>query len=223
MHRRKNRLFQCHRQINMLLLYVILQTREITSCQHDFMITAFWPISALARLSLLFLWQHMCLLSCPDDSPEERKDQCCHCSSTINVYFTCYWTHKSFSGYISKKVRYEISWQFWLTGGQQINSVAGLVIDLHSEMFIYLSALVLHFMVFHFLLCEVGFGMPTSTGGLKSSIEDGIHRYTVLPPIPTGPLQNGASEVPPQRLARQRKLLRHRRIKDYQQELQKIM
>ncbi|XP_063065421.1 dynein axonemal heavy chain 12 [Engraulis encrasicolus] len=65
--------------------------------------------------------------------------------------------------------------------------------------------------------------MPTSTGGLKSSIEDGIHRYTVLPPIPTGPLQNGASEVPPQRLARQRKLLRHRRIKDYQQELQKIM
>ncbi|XP_041955531.1 dynein heavy chain 12, axonemal isoform X1 [Alosa sapidissima] len=67
--------------------------------------------------------------------------------------------------------------------------------------------------------------MPTSTGGLKSTLEDGLKQYNVLPPIQTGPGKNGvrACEVPPERLATQRKLLRHRRSKDQQQELQKLM
>lgn len=65
--------------------------------------------------------------------------------------------------------------------------------------------------------------MPTSAGGVKG---DGLKQYCVLPPIQTRPGKNhgvGANELPPERLATQRKLLRHRRSKDQQQELQKLM
>lgn len=65
--------------------------------------------------------------------------------------------------------------------------------------------------------------MPTSAGGLKTQAAGGSKRYNVLPPIPSPPVQEGASGLPESRLAVRRKLLRHRRSKQQQQQLQKMM
>ncbi|XP_051515044.1 dynein axonemal heavy chain 12-like [Myxocyprinus asiaticus] len=67
--------------------------------------------------------------------------------------------------------------------------------------------------------------MPTSAGAFKSQAQDGWRRYTALPPIPIPSAQEGASgsSLPESRLAVRRKLLRHRRSKQQQQQLQKII
>ncbi|XP_052396332.1 dynein axonemal heavy chain 12 [Carassius gibelio] len=65
--------------------------------------------------------------------------------------------------------------------------------------------------------------MPTSGGALKSQAVGGLRRYNALPPIPSPPVQEGASGLPESRLAVRRKLLRHRRSKQQQQEIHKII
>ncbi|XP_045065490.1 dynein axonemal heavy chain 12 [Coregonus clupeaformis] len=62
--------------------------------------------------------------------------------------------------------------------------------------------------------------MPTSAGVFKPPNGDGLNKYSVLPPIPNTPLQEGAAE---DEMTMQRKLLRHRRSKQQQQQLHKIM
>lgn len=64
--------------------------------------------------------------------------------------------------------------------------------------------------------------MSTSAGALKSQVS-GLRRHNVLPPLPSPPVQEGASGLPESRLAVRRKLLRHRRSKQQQQQLQKMM
>ncbi|XP_043080221.1 dynein axonemal heavy chain 12 [Puntigrus tetrazona] len=65
--------------------------------------------------------------------------------------------------------------------------------------------------------------MPTSAGALKSQV-GGLRRHNVLPPIPSPPVQDGASGgLPENRLVVRRKLLRHRRSKQQQQQLQKMI
>ncbi|KTG42929.1 hypothetical protein cypCar_00000501 [Cyprinus carpio] len=65
--------------------------------------------------------------------------------------------------------------------------------------------------------------MPSSAGALKSQAVGGVRRYNVLPPIPNPPVQEGASGLPESRLAVRRKLLRHRRSKQQQQQLQNMI
>ncbi|XP_016404673.1 dynein heavy chain 12, axonemal [Sinocyclocheilus rhinocerous] len=64
--------------------------------------------------------------------------------------------------------------------------------------------------------------MPTSAGALKSQV-GGLRRHNVLPPIPSPPVQEGASGLPESRLAVRRKLLQHRRSKQQQQQLQNMI
>ncbi|XP_021325607.1 dynein axonemal heavy chain 12 isoform X2 [Danio rerio] len=66
--------------------------------------------------------------------------------------------------------------------------------------------------------------MPTSAEALKSQEVDGLRRYSVLPPIPTIPVQDGGSEaLTESRRAVRRKLMRHRRSKQQQQQLQNMI
>lgn len=64
--------------------------------------------------------------------------------------------------------------------------------------------------------------MPTSSAAFKASLEDGLRKYTVLPPIPSPPDQENSS-LPERRAAVRRKLLRYSRSKQQQHELHKIM
>uniref|UniRef100_A0A674AUS2 Dynein axonemal heavy chain 12 n=1 Tax=Salmo trutta TaxID=8032 RepID=A0A674AUS2_SALTR len=62
--------------------------------------------------------------------------------------------------------------------------------------------------------------MPTSAGVFKPPMGDGLNQYSVLPPIPSTRLQEGAAE---DEMTVQRKLLKHRRSKQQQQQLHKIL
>nr|XP_046220993.1 dynein axonemal heavy chain 12 [Oncorhynchus gorbuscha] len=62
--------------------------------------------------------------------------------------------------------------------------------------------------------------MPSSAGVFKPPIGDGLNQYSVLPPIPSTHLQEGAAE---DEMTVQKKLLRHRRSKQQQQQLHKIL
>ncbi|XP_055788183.1 dynein axonemal heavy chain 12 isoform X2 [Salvelinus fontinalis] len=62
--------------------------------------------------------------------------------------------------------------------------------------------------------------MPTSAGVFKPPMGDGLNQYSVLPPIPSTHLQEGAAE---DEMTVQKKLLRHRRSKRQQQQLHKIL
>ncbi|XP_017568229.2 dynein heavy chain 12, axonemal isoform X1 [Pygocentrus nattereri] len=67
--------------------------------------------------------------------------------------------------------------------------------------------------------------MPTSGDVLKSPMEDGLKKYSVLPPIPSGPGEAGSSgsNLPEHRRAVRSKLLHHRRSKQQQKELRGVM
>uniref|UniRef100_A0A8C7GUY5 Dynein axonemal heavy chain 12 n=1 Tax=Oncorhynchus kisutch TaxID=8019 RepID=A0A8C7GUY5_ONCKI len=62
--------------------------------------------------------------------------------------------------------------------------------------------------------------MPSSAGVFKPPMGDGLNQYSVLPPIPSTHLQEGAAE---DEMTVQKKLLRHRRSKQQQQQLHKIL
>uniref|UniRef100_A0A8C7T568 Dynein axonemal heavy chain 12 n=1 Tax=Oncorhynchus mykiss TaxID=8022 RepID=A0A8C7T568_ONCMY len=62
--------------------------------------------------------------------------------------------------------------------------------------------------------------MPSSAGVFKPPMGDGLNQYSVLPPIPSTHLQEGTAE---DEMTVQRKLLRHRRSKQQQQQLHKIL
>ncbi|XP_034168074.2 LOW QUALITY PROTEIN: dynein axonemal heavy chain 12 [Pangasianodon hypophthalmus] len=64
--------------------------------------------------------------------------------------------------------------------------------------------------------------MPTSSAACKASLEDGLRKYTVLPPIPSPPERENSS-LPEHRAAVRRKLLCYSRSKQQQHELHKIM
>ncbi|XP_062872057.1 dynein axonemal heavy chain 12 [Trichomycterus rosablanca] len=63
--------------------------------------------------------------------------------------------------------------------------------------------------------------MPTSAEAIKASLEDGISKYLVLPPIPSPP--DPDANLPDHRVAVRRKLLCYRRSKEQRHELHKIM
>lgn len=62
--------------------------------------------------------------------------------------------------------------------------------------------------------------MPTSAGVFKPPMGDGLNQYSVLPPIPSTRLQEVAAE---DEMTVQKKLLKHRRSKQQQQQLHKIL
>ncbi|TSM04870.1 Dynein heavy chain 7, axonemal [Bagarius yarrelli] len=64
--------------------------------------------------------------------------------------------------------------------------------------------------------------MPTTSSAFKGSLEDGLKKYTTLPPIPTPPDKEN-SDLPEHRAAVRKKLLRYSRSKQQQEELQKIL
>ncbi|XP_066529410.1 dynein axonemal heavy chain 12 [Hoplias malabaricus] len=65
--------------------------------------------------------------------------------------------------------------------------------------------------------------MSNSAGVFNPTVEDGLRKYRVLPPIPKSPLQSSSSSLTPHRREVQRKLLQHRRSREQKSQLHKIM